>query len=389
MSAPAARRAPLLAAALTLAASASAEPLPPPQLAAQSYVLLAVGAERPLVEHNADMQLPPASLTKIMTGYILAEYLGNGLLKEDEEHEVGRNAWAQNPRFVGSSLMFLEPGRRVTLGELHRGLVISSGNDASVAIAEHISGSEAGFVDLMNKTARQLGLNDTVFRNAHGLSDPTPAHTSARDVAVLTAALIERHPQAYSLYAEREFTYNNIKQRNRNTLLGRMVGVDGVKTGYTAEAGYGLVASAEREGLRMIAVIMGAISERERFRGARLLMDYGFIHYERATVARAGQPLLAARIWGGRQPTLALGVRDDVRLVLPRGRVGAVARHFDLDEPIEAPVALGATLGELELRLDSERLAVVDLQALEAVAQAVWWKRLWARLWRRVLGLWR
>ena len=232
----------------------------PPQVAAQAWLLVDADTGAVLAEENADRQLPPASLTKMMTSYVLAAEIAAGRAARGDPVTVSTNAWSQNPVFNGSSLMWIEPGKPVTIGELERGVVISSGNDATVAIAEHIAGSEDAFADLMNQYGVELGLSGTYFVNSHGL--PHPQHlTTARDLATLAGALIRDFPEHYSIYSEREFTYNDIRQYNRNALLGEDPSVDGLKTGYTREAGYCLVASAERNDMRLISVVMGADSQ--------------------------------------------------------------------------------------------------------------------------------
>ena len=251
----------------------------PPQIAAEAYLLVDADTDAVLVAHNADEQLPPASLTKLMTGYVLAAEIAAGRVSRDDLVTVSTNAWSQNPIFNGSSLMWIEPGKDVTIGQLEKGIVISSGNDATVAVAEHIAGSERAFADLMNRYAMELGLTGTYFVNSHGL--PHPQHlTTATDLVKLAAAIIRRFPDHYSIYSQREYTYNDIRQFNRNTLLGEDPSVDGLKTGYTSEAGYGLVASAQRNGMRLISVVMGTDSTSARKRETRSLLNYGFRFYE-------------------------------------------------------------------------------------------------------------
>ena len=261
---------------LPLAGSANSALVPtPPAINADSYLLVDFDTGAVLVEHNPDLQLPPASLTKLMTAYILASEVELGRLGLNDVVPVSRNAWSQNPVFEGSSLMWIEPGKPVTVAELERGIVISSGNDATVAIAEHIAGSEAAFVDLMNRYAEEMGLTGTHFENSHGL--PHPEHLStARDLALTAAAAIRNRPERYAVYKEQSYTYNDITQYNRNHLLREDDSVDGLKTGYTSVAGYGLVASAKREGMRLISVVMGTASEKAREQETTKLLQYGF-----------------------------------------------------------------------------------------------------------------
>jgi len=260
------------------AASAPIMP-PPPEVAAEAWILIDATTGYVIAEQNADDRMAPASLTKLMTSYVLSYELAQGRVKLDDQVLVSENAWAQNPLFVGSSLMWIEAGKTVSVEDLHRGIVISSGNDATVAIAEHLGGGEAAFADMMNGHAKALGMQNSHFANSHGL--PNPEHyTTARDLALLADALITDFPDEYGLYKEREFTYNNIRQYNRNTLLAEDATVDGLKTGHTEEAGYCLVASAKRQGMRLISVVMGADSRRSRADQTRKPPNYGFRNYE-------------------------------------------------------------------------------------------------------------
>ena len=246
-----------------LSSSVIAAVPPAPKLPADAYFLMDATTGQVLVDYQGDLSLPPASLTKIMTSYVLAEEVDSGRASLDDMITVSRNAWSQNPTFQGSSLMWIEPGKPVSLEDLERGVVISSGNDASVAVAEHLAGTESSFVDVMNQIAADLGLDNTTYRNPHGL--PHPEHrTTARDLAKLSVALINNHPEHYKIYKEKSFTYNGIKQYNRNGLLRTDSTVDGLKTGYTSEAGYGLVASAKRDDMRLVSVVLGSATRRTR-----------------------------------------------------------------------------------------------------------------------------
>ena len=257
-------------------AALAASPLvpAPPALGSASYILMEQETGQVLVEHNAHQRTPPASLTKIMTSYILAAQLETGAVRAGDLVQISRRAWAQNPLFAGSSRMFIEVGKEVSIIDLHRGIVVSSGNDASLAIAEHLADSEENFVDLMNRYAARLGMQNSHFSNSHGL--PAAEHyVTAHDIAVLSRALIQNYPREYALYDEKEFEYNNIRQNNRNRLLWEMENADGIKTGYTESSGYSLAASAVAEGMRLITVIFGAQSEWGRVRDARRLLNYG------------------------------------------------------------------------------------------------------------------
>jgi serine-type D-Ala-D-Ala carboxypeptidase (penicillin-binding protein 5/6) len=349
---------------------------PPPQVAGSAYLLVDANSGRVIVEENADAVLAPASLTKLMTSYVLAHELSEGRVSESDEVLISRAAWAQNPVFAGSSLMWIEAGKTVRLDDLHRGLVISSGNDASVAIAEHIAGSESAFADMMNGHARALGMSGSHFVNSHGLPDPDH-YTTARDLALLSNALINRFPEEYALYKEREFTYNNIRQYNRNSLLAEDPSVDGLKTGYTKEAGYCLVASAQREDMRLISVVLGATSTRARKTETRKLLNYGFRFYETHEVYRAGQKIIAARVWKGLQQELQLTTDKQIYLTIPRGRHDDLNAVMDVQETIVAPVQAGQKFGEIRVSLDGKLLLTTALVAGSAVEASGFFDRLW------------
>jgi D-alanyl-D-alanine carboxypeptidase (penicillin-binding protein 5/6) len=320
--------------------------------------------------------MPPASLTKMMTSYVLAVELAQGRVSEDDMVLISDNAWAQNPVFAGSSLMWIETGKKVRLSDLHRGIVISSGNDATVAVAEHLAGSESSFADVMNGHAAELGMYGTHYVNSHGLPDPNH-YTTARDLAILAQAMINRYPEDYALYAEREFTYNGIRQYNRNLLLAEDPSVDGLKTGHTQEAGYCLVASAKREDMRLISVVMGTRSESVRKAESRKLLNYGFRFYATHRLYEAGQVMTDSRVWKGLQDQLELGIAEDIVLTIPRGRQKDVKAVMEVDDTIVAPVEKGASYGVLRVTLDDKELVRVDLVALDAVEQAGFFARLW------------
>jgi D-alanyl-D-alanine carboxypeptidase (penicillin-binding protein 5/6) len=368
----------LIALSLAFAGLASAASIlpPPPQVAAKAWFLVDAQSGRVLVEHNADQRLPPASLTKLMTSYVLSHELAEGRVSASDKVLISDNAWAQNPIFAGSSLMWIEAGKEVSLEDLHRGIVISSGNDASVAIAEHLAGSETAFADVMNGHAASLGMTGTHFVNSHGLPDPDHYVTS-RDLALLANAMINRFPTEYALYSEREFTYNDIPQYNRNRLLMEDPSVDGLKTGHTEEAGYCLVASAKREGMRLISVVMGTNSTRSRESESRKLLNYGFRFYKTHELYQADEETTSSRIWKGQQEQLALGVADQIYLTIPRGRSADLDAVMEVDEAITAPVSKGDVLGHLRVSLDAEELVSVPLIALQSVPEAGFFARLW------------
>lgn len=350
----------------------------PPAINADSYLLIDFDTGEVLVEHNADVQLPPASLTKLMTAYILAQEVELGRLSLDDLVPVSRNAWSQNPVFNGSSLMWIEPGKPVTVAELERGIVISSGNDATVAIAEHIAGSEAAFVDLMNRYAEDMGLTGTHFENSHGL--PHPDHLStARDLAGTAVAAIRDHPERYAVYKEQSYTYNDITQYNRNHLLREDASVDGLKTGYTSVAGYGLVASAKRDDMRLVSVVMGSSSTASRKSETRSLLNYGFRFYETIRPLVDQETLTVSRVWKGQVKEASLGVITGPVLTLPRSSAD-ITPLVEVDGPLVAPLQVGDVVGRVVLTRAGESVAEVPLEVLVAVEPAGFFARLWDAL---------
>tara|TARA_R110002072_G_scaffold213_14_gene1588 strand:- start:4182 stop:5360 length:1179 start_codon:yes stop_codon:yes gene_type:complete len=347
-----------------------------PELAAKAYLLVDANSGEVLVEHNADEQLPPASLTKMMTAYVLAEEINAGRVKEDDMVRISENAWSQNPIFNGSSLMWIEPGKDVSVADLQRGIIISSGNDSSLAIAEHIAGSEAVFAEMMNTNAKRLGMKNTHYVNSHGL--PDPAHlTTARDLAILARAMINDHPEQYAIYKELEFTFNNIRQYNRNTLLLQDPSVDGLKTGHTQEAGYCLVASAERSGMRLISVVMGTNSTKARKNDTAALLNYGFRFYQTETAFEPLTELAKPRVWKGLQDYVPVGLLDKVVLTLPRGKHDELQTDVTLNSEIVAPLAVGDAVGMVTVTLDGETRYQAPAVALQAVEPSGFFARLW------------
>ncbi|MHA7814856.1 MAG: D-alanyl-D-alanine carboxypeptidase family protein [Pseudohaliea sp.] len=348
----------------------------PPQVAAEAFILVDAATGFVIAKDSPDKTLPPASLTKLMTSYVLANEIAEGRLSRDEQVVVSENSWSQNPVFHGSSLMWIEPGKEVTIGELERGIVIASGNDATVAVAEHIAGSEEAFAELMNQHAERLGLSNSHFMNSHGLPDPNH-YTTARDLARLSAAIISKFPEHYARYKELDYTYNDIKQYNRNKLLREDPSVDGLKTGYTSEAGYGLVASAKRGDMRLISVVLGTSSPTARKNETRSLLNYGFRFYETAHLLDAGEELEKPRIWKGQEDYAPVGVLEEIVLTLPRGKRQQVEQRVALVDDIEAPLAVGDSVGTLTLLLDGELLYQGPVVALEAVEPGGFLARLW------------
>ncbi len=364
----------LFLAALAHAAAAAAQPIipRPPEIAASSYILMDAGTGHVILENNATEALPPASLTKIMTAYIAIEEIISGNLSLDEEVHISEKAW----RMDGSK-MFVGVDTYVNVEDLLRGIVIQSGNDASVAIAEHIAGSEDAFADMMNQYAEVLGLEQSFFMNSSGLdSDEYYNRMSARDLALLSRATIGNHPEFYPMYAEREFTYNDIRQPNRNTLLFRDRNVDGLKTGWTDRAGYCLVTSAERDGMRLIAVVMGTESENARAVETQKMLTYGFRYYETWKLNDSGQILTSVPIWSGERDTLDLGLNEEVRVTIQRGRGEELEAAVNIDEIIYAPVEIGQIMGTVEITLDGEPVYSGEVAALRGVARGGVMKRM-------------
>ena len=358
-----------------LAATAAMAAVPPaPKLPADAYFLMDATTGQVLVDHNGDLALPPASLTKIMTSYVLAEEVEAGRASLDDMITVSRKAWSQNPTFNGSSLMWIEPGKPVSLADLERGIVISSGNDASVAVAEHLAGTEASFVDVMNQLALELGLTNTIFRNPHGL--PHPEHRStARDLAKLSVALINSYPEHYKIYKERSFTYNGIKQFNRNSLLRSDSTVDGLKTGYTSEAGYGLVASAQRDDMRLVSVVLGSASTRSRTSESSSLLNYGFRFFQNLRPLSAEVTLVEPKVWKGAADSVYAGVLKSIVLTVPKER-SAADIEIITDEQLEAPLLRGDEIGMVRVVRGGELIYETPLVVLEDVPSGGFLKRL-------------
>ena len=357
----------------SVAAAQSVVP-PVPNVNARAYVMMDYATGRIIASENADELHGPASLTKIMTSYIIGTELQNGNISDTDMVTVSRNAWARN--FPGSSLMFIEVGREVSVRDLNYGIIIASGNDACVAMAEHIAGTEDAFADLMNAYAEQLGLTNTTFANSHGLPADNQ-RTTARDMAVLAQALIRDVPAEYEIYKEREFTFNGIRQYNRNSLLwDRSLNVDGIKTGFTTESGYSLVTSATEGDTRLITVVMGAASEAARAAETKKLLNYGFRFFETITAYSEGDALASQRIWGGSADEISLGAGADVVVTLPRGQRQNLRANFVLEQTLEAPLSAGQVVGTVNLTLDGEDIASFPLVTLQEVAQGGFFKRI-------------
>ncbi len=352
-----------------------------PDIAAASYILMDAKTGKVVVEGNADEPLDPASLTKIMTTYVAEHELEQGTINLDDEVFVSVKAW----RTEGSK-MFIQEGTRVRLEDILRGIIIQSGNDASVALAEHIAGSEDAFADMMNFHARDLGMRDTYFTNASGL--PDMAHKmSARDLAILARAMIQRYPEHYKIYSEREFTYNGIRQPNRNTLLFQDRTVDGMKTGFTDDAGYCLVASAVRDGMRLIAVVMGTASTDARAVESQKLLSYGFRFFETHQLFDGAKVLETQQVWSGKANSVDVGVDEEVFITIPRGDAGSLQVNIDIPGTLRAPIEAGQVLGTVVVSLGDEVYYEGPAVAMQAVERGGLLKRLMDFLHLFFLGL--
>ena len=344
-----------------------------PELDLKSYILIEPNTNTVIAEFNSSELIEPASMTKVMTGYVVADQIQNGLISLDDEVLISEKAW----RMEGSK-MFIEAGKKVSILELLKGIIIQSGNDASVAIAEYVGGTEDGFVDLMNSYAGALGMSDTYYANSTGLPDEGHS-TSARDLAKLTAEFIRKFPNEYALYKEKEYTYNNIKQLNRNKLLWRDETSDGVKTGHTSTAGYCLIGSAQRANMRLITVVAGSNSDNERFLATQRLLEYGFRFYATQKYFDANTEYTTAKVWGGRDDIISLGVQEDISITLPRIYFKDAEINFKIKNNVQAPIKEGQKIGTLEIVSNDEIVLISDLVALNAVEAKGFFGRLWSR----------
>ncbi len=341
-----------------------------PGIGARGYALMDFHSGRMLAERKADERMEPASLTKLMTAYAVFAELRNGNIALENKVRVSEKAWR-----TGGSRMFIEVNTEVTVEELLMGMIIQSGNDASVALAEFVAGGEDAFAGLMNQHAGNLGMAGSHFTNATGLPHPD-LYSTPRDMAVLAAALIRDFPEYYPWYAIREYTYNNIRQHNRNRLLWRDENVDGLKTGHTEAAGYCLVSSAQKDEMRLIAVVMGTESENARAAQSQTLLNWGFRFFETRRLYAAGEPLKTARIWKGASESLPLGLDADLYVTVPRGRYGSLKADVNVEGAIEAPARRGETFGAVNVRFGEEELGERPLVALQDVAEGGLWSRL-------------
>ena len=355
---------------LPILSSASSLVPPPPQIKATSYILLDAQTNKVIVEYEADERNPPASLTKIMTTYLVEQMIQRGVVERSEQVPVSIKAWKAE-----GSKMFIREGTEVDLMDLLRGVVIQSGNDASIALAEFVAGDEASFAQMMNDQAEKLGMLNSNFLNSTGLPDEGH-YSSARDMALLTKDMIKRFPEHYQLYSERSFKFNNIEQPNRNRLLRYDRSVDGVKTGYTKAAGYCLVASAERNGMRLISVVMGAENDDSRVRESQKLLTYGFRNFETSTIYEESEIVKSAPLFYGVEEVISLGVSENVSVTIPRGSYEKLEAQIKVPKIIEAPVRKGDVLGELLLMMDEEAIYKTSVISLENYEQAGFFSRL-------------
>ena len=363
---------------------AAAEPRPvpaAPQLGATSYILMDFNSHDVLVEHDADLHVEPASITKLMTSYVVFKELAAGDIKLDEPVTVSEHAWR-----IQGSRMFIDPSMKPTVEQLIRGMVIQSGNDASVALAEHVAGTEAAFAGLMNHYAEALGLTGSHFTNATGWPDEDH-YMTARDIALLSAAIISEFPEFYAWYSEKEYTFNEIRQHNRNTLLWRDPAIDGLKTGHTELAGYCLATSAMRDGMRLISVVMGSSSETARASESQTLLNYGFRFFETVQLYMARTELARGKVWKGTADEVSLGLAGPLYVTIPRGRYQDLDAQVELQPDLSAPLAADAVVGNITVRLGDVLVASRDLITLDAVEAAGFFGRAWdgLRLWTRGL----
>lgn len=366
---------------LSAVATLTAVPTPP-ALTAKSYVLMDFLSDHFIAEQNVDQRVEPASLTKMMTVYVVDHALEGKKIRLEDKVRVSENAW----RSTGSR-MFLELNSEPTVAELLKGIIIQSGNDASIAIAEHVAGSEATFAELMNFFAKKLGMVNTHFVNATGLPDPNH-YTTARDMAVLAKALVRDFPKTYKLYSQKEFVYHNIKQVNRNRLLWQNDGVDGIKTGFTEAAGYCLVASGQKEGTRLIAVVMGTNSENSRSEEANKLLTYGFRFYETRKLYSAKTSLKQAPVWMGKQNEVQLGLAQDLYVTIGKGQYDRLKANVNFGKFIKAPLKEGTVLGSLSVQLEDKTIIERPIVSLAPVEEAGIFGRLYDSIALYTKSLW-
>ncbi|WP_201282910.1 serine hydrolase [Serratia rhizosphaerae] len=366
---------------LLLATPAVQAATPPtaPKVDAKAFILMDYNSGTILAEGNPDTRLDPASLTKIMSSYVIGQAIKAGKIKPTDSVTVGKDAWATgNPTLRGSSLMFIKPGDQVPVMELNKGIVIQSGNDASIALADYVAGSQDAFVGLMNNYVKHLGLKNTHFLTVHGL-DAEGQYSTARDMALLSQALIRDVPDEYALHKEKEFTFNKIRQVNRNRLLwSSNLKVDGIKTGYTSGAGHNLVASAAEGPMRLISVVLGAPSDRVRFGESEKLLTWGFRFFETVTPIKADKPFITQRVWYGKQSEVPLGVAKDAAITIPKGQMKNLKASYKLNSAtLEAPLAKNQVVGTIDFQLDGKTVDQRPLVVMEEVKEGNFFSRIW------------
>jgi D-alanyl-D-alanine carboxypeptidase (penicillin-binding protein 5/6) len=348
-----------------------------PQVEARTYLVVDYRTDKVLAAKDATARVEPASLTKLMTAYIVFQELAAGKLKLDEQVTVSEHAWRSE-----GSRTFIELGKPVSVQDLILGMIVQSGNDATIALAERIAGTEDTFAQMMNANAKRLGMTGSHFDNSSGL--PSPQHyTTARDLSLLANAMIREYPQYYKWFSVREFEHNGIKQQNRNGLLEKDPTVDGLKTGHTDSAGYCLVTSALRDGMRLVSVVMGSTSMKARENASAALLNYGFTFYDTKLVVKGGAILATARVWKGQSPSVDLGIKDDLYVTVPRGGAEGLKTAADVQPRLIAPLAVDATVGSLRVFTGGQTLQTIPLHPLKNVAAGGWWRRLidTIRLW--------
>ncbi|GGD11210.1 serine-type D-Ala-D-Ala carboxypeptidase [Franconibacter daqui] len=353
-----------------------------PAMEARAWILMDYASGKVLAEGNADEKLDPASLTKLMTSYVVGQALKAGKIHLDDKVTIGKDAWATgNPALRGSSLMFLKPGDQVPVSELNKGVIIQSGNDASIAIADYVAGSQDAFVGLMNGYAQRLGLTNTTFKTVHGLDAPGQFST-ARDMALLGKALIHDVPDEYAIHKEKEFTFNNIRQANRNRLLwSTNLNVDGMKTGTTAGAGYNLVASATQGDMRLISVVLGTKTDGIRFRESEKLLTWGFRFYETVTPIKPDATFVSQRVWFGDKSEAKLGAGEAGSITIPKGQLKNLKATWKLTQPqLTAPLKKGQVVGTIDFQLNGQNIEQRPLVVMEAVEEGGFLSRLWDRV---------
>ena len=345
-----------------------------PTLDLSSYILLEASTNTVLAEFNSDNQIAPASMTKVMSGYVIADQIASGAISLDDQVLISEKAWK-----TGGSKMFIEAGKRISVKDLLSGIIIQSGNDATIAMAEYVAGSEEGFVDFMNAYAAELGLSNSLFQNSTGLSDPNH-FTSAKDLANLTKALINKFPDHYATYREKEFTFGGIRQLNRNKLLWRDDSVDGVKTGHTDSAGFCLVSSAKRNDMRLIAVVAGSPSENDRLTASQRLLEYGFRFFATQKLVTQNTKVTSAKVWGGQTSEVSLGSQEDLHLTLPRSEFNNIKANYKFKNNIQAPIEIGQIIGSIEFTSNDRVVLSAPLVAIESVESKGFFGRLIAKL---------